>query len=939
MTFPRLYVKPAVRFDEPCVVGPFSLSVDALAMPVFEPLRRRPLSPLAVVALASAVLGLVAPHSAGGSFAWSLASLTVLLGLGAGVRRALRLPASLGAGPGLSLLELFALGAAAWLAASGFLLAAGLASRLPLMVLAAAGLALGAWELATVAPAPRPAGAARSLESRLGIAALVALLSGYCALALLGALVTRGNPFDDHVAYTPFLKRLLEAGNLLEPFSYRRISSYGGQTVLQALVALRGNYESSDLLDRGIFHVVSLLGLIGLMQRRRFHVGVGAVLIFFVIALPEMSINSASGWTGLAMFLAAYAMATREDLAPRLRLPLVFACCAAACTLRQNFLLPAGLFAALLLLAHLAHVAKADKAARAARADDDGLPGLAARWRAALSAERTVALAAIATAAAIIIPYAFATWRSSGSFLYPILLGHMNPIAPTTPLGMTWFEKVAMVVLNGLSAEPIRVWWVILPIMLIARDPRPTQPWRWYLVSSVIGFVYLLQGFLVSDGMTLWRYAFGYVTPLALVLVIEVGDRLPLGAAAKQRGEPDERGEPAPFRLRLPGFAIFLLWLALIAQLTDSRDKLLPRLLDLSQNLSAAKAFGVDRHRGLARSYQALQQALPAGAKVAILLDDPYYLDYSRNDFQNLDLPGFAAPSLQPSFTEPERWRRYFLDHGVRYLAFVDLRKSTYLYRRAEWVRRLFLENELWRFMAAHIVDAGDAFLQLAATTKVLYLDREQGLYALDLSSPTTGPAMTTATATAGLDAPEPVRMDRFVRGLAEREYGSEAWRLVSRHDVIFLPDGGGPSGLRMAAPSPVRDGAEGLLSALFGAPASEPPHRWLNDRTHLRVLGDGSGTQRLRLELWVDVPRLTTTPKLSLVVGGEVLGETAPDATGAVSFDVAPRCSGWCDVYIIASALGEFWLDPEKNRVLKLTSLSWNEAPAASIREANRAP
>lgn len=887
-------------------------------MRALDLLRRRPLSPLAVLALACAALGLGSPHSAAGGLAWALAALTALLGWGAAVRRALRLASSVGPGPGLALCELLALGAAAWIAAGGLLLAVGVATRLPLLALALVGVALGAWELATAAPRP----AARSPEARMGRAALTALFVGYAALVLLGSLVSRGNPFDDHVAYTPLLRRLLDAGNLLEPFSYRRISAYGGQTILQALLAARGNLESTDLLDRGVFHLVSLLGLVGLLQRRRFHAAVGAVLIFFAISLQEMSINSASGWTGVALFLAAYALAAREDLAPARRLPLVFACCAAACTLRQNFLLPAGLFAACLLFAQLAATAKAGRGDRRSR------------WRGALSADRTAGLAAIAAAAAILLPYAFATWRSSGSFLYPVLLGNMSPHAPVAPLGITAIEKLSLIAQYSLSAEPIRIWWVLLPVMLVAKDPRPTQPWRWFLVASAVGFLYLVQGFLVSDATTLWRYAFGYLTPLALVLVVEVGDRFALGGRA-DASDADADDATEPFRLHLPRLGGFLLWLALLVQLLSSRETLLPRLAELGRNASAALQLGADRHRGVARSYAAMQQALPAGAKVAILLDDPYYLDYARNDFQNLDLPGFAAPQPLPAFTEPERWRRYFLDHGLRYLAFVDGNRSTYLYRRADWLRRLFLESELWRFMAAHIIDAGDTFLALAATSKVLYVDREQGLYALDLASELGAAASAASAASGAADEPEPARMDRFVRRLSERDLGNDAWRLVSRRDVIFLPDGDGPSGLRAAAPSPVRDGADDLLSALFGTPPREPPHRWLGDRTHLRIYraspsptgasSDG-GDQRLRLALWVDVRRLATTPKLSLIVDGAVVGEAVPDAAGDVRFDVTPRCAGWCDVYVVSSALGDFWLDPERNRALKLTSLAWNE-------------
>jgi hypothetical protein len=877
-------------------------------MSALASLRQRPHGPLALLAIAGFGLGLALPDSVPGSVGWALATLAILLGWGALARRLLAPAAATTPASSFSFAELLGLGAAAWIFVTGCLLAVDAAARLPLLVLAVIGLGAGAWQLCRRAPASAAAPTPPLLDSKLGRALLAAALLAYFALVLVGSLSTRGNPFDDHVAYTAFTKRLLDTGDLLEPFSYRRISAYGGQTVLLALVGLRGNLEATDLLDRGVFHIAAILSLLSLMKRRRVHPGVAAILIAFLVSLPDLSINSGAGWTGVTLFLTAYAFAARDDLAPRPRLFLVFACCAAACTLRQNYLVPAAAFAACLLFDHLARRLRARPAGES--------------WRPTWRAERATFLGAIAVAALVILPYAVATFRSSGSFLYPVLLGNMNPLAPTRPTGYTFTDELAAIASNLMAAEPIRIWWILAPLMLLAKETRPGTPWRWFLLSSAIGLGFLLHGFLISDATSLWRYAFGFMTPLAFIFLIELGDRLPLGA----RGEQESEG--APPRLRLPAFAIFLVWLAVLAELIASRTLLADRSGQLLTNARAAHSLGAERHRGLTATYQRLQAALPAGASVAILLDDPYWLDYQRNRFANLDLPGFTAPAPLPSFTTPEAWRGYFLEHGYRYLAFVDPRQSTYLFRRSDWMRRLFQDTELWRFMAIRMLDTGDAFLALAGSSKVLF--HEQGMYALDLGARADGTAVAaiaSAGATAAPLAPEDVRADQFVRRLSEGELGGRAWQLLSRRDVLFLPDGHGPLNVRVALPRRSTLAVDSVFTNLLGRPPKEPAHRWLSDRNHYRVRGVSQ--QRLRLELWVDLARLGSTPRLSLIVDGEVAAEANPDDAGDVVFDVPTRCRGWCDVFLVSSTISEFWIAPDELQVLRLTAFEWNELPA----------
>ncbi|HEX8110562.1 MAG TPA: hypothetical protein VF516_22670, partial [Kofleriaceae bacterium] len=756
--------------------------------------------------------------------------------------------------------------------------------------IAAIGLGLALRELVVRARSPerRPAD---PTPPRILYLVLGGVLVVYLALLVLGSIASHGNPFDDYVGYLALTRRMLDCGDLIEPFSFRRISAYGGQTALHALVALRGDVASGDLLDTGMFQAIAVLVIVDLARRRRLHVAATALIVAFVASLPDLSINAAATWTGVAMFLCAYSLASDPARDGR-ALVLTFAVCAGACTLRQNYLLPAGGFAALLLVFQ----------ARARAA--------AASWRTAWAEQRGTAALCVAVAAGVLVPYAIATWRSNATFLYPLVLGTANPAAPLRPTGFTVFDELSFWFAVALDTEPIRIWWVLAPFMLVARDARAARPWAALLIASVVGFAVLVHSFALSDTATLWRYGFGYMTPLAVVFLIEAGARLPL---------VDPRDQPEP-QLRLPALAVFFVWLAVLTQFVQARVTPERRIALLAENVPAGLARGTEK-AGDPALYRELQAALPEGARVAVLLDDPYLLDYGRNDIVNLDLPGFAAPRPGlPSFLGAERWRGYLRSLGIRYAAFVDGEFSSYLFRRRSWVPRIFTDSELFRFMGAHMVDALDSLRELARTSRVVF--HRAGITAIDLGEPVPADAADPAR-----DEPERVRQDAFIRHLAETELHNAAWQLASRRDVVFVRDGAGPSVVQVELPETTSPFTRSLLEQVTGKPLPPPPPcRWLSERTHVRVLG--SGRHHLHVALRVDVARLASIPSARLSIDGAPIGRASPDAQGYLGFDAAVSCTGWCDVYVVFSTASEYWASAESVRGIQLLGFDWTSEP-----------
>lgn len=828
-----------------------------------------------VALLLGGALGFLYPNQLVGVAGWSGIVVAVLYGFGSAVGAAWSLD--------VSFAERLVIGTLVWLTAGGVLLALGLASRLPLLVLAAIGFVLAATALVT--HARKPAAPCDRDENTYVRAVFWIVLTAFLFVGMLGMAGWRSNPFDDQVSYTAFVKRLLDVGNLAEPFSFRRLSAYGGQTLLQALAALRGDVAAIDLLDRGIYQWIAIIVTLDFARKRRLHLGLVVVLIAFLLCLWDMALNSAAVWTGYTLFLSAYRFASCEDLAPRRALILTFATSAGACVLRQNYLVPAGLFATLVLVFHVRSIAKQSS------------------WREAIRAERKTIGVAVGITALVLLPYMIEAWRACGTFLYPIIPGTANPATPLRPTAGTFIDELIFFANVAFNSEPIRTWWLLVPLMLIAKDVRARRPWPALLIASAMGFVLLVHSFMLSDTYNLWRYSFGYLTPLAIVLAIEAGAQKPF----------TERDGEAP--LRMSKVSTFLVWFAILVQLVLAKDWPAKRFAWDVDNIRTAMVLGTAKYDPRFDEHRALQASIPAGAKVALMIDDPYLLDFARNPIVCLDLPGFAAPPPGlPSFTTPDHWRAYFRAHGIRYIAFAETGFSTWLYRREGWVWRMFSDDELFRYIGAHMVDTIDTFEELARTSKVLY--HHAGLYAIDLGD---GPATEPDRG-----APEIDRMYRYIREFSVSQLHSNAWQLASRNDVVFKPDNTGPSDI---VPMPNLTDApdrHSLFGLIFGN--DDPtPFRWMGDRSLVRVRGDGE--HHLHLKAWIKQNRLYSKPIMSVTIDGKPLGRAYPDADGNVLLDVPARCNGWCSVYITLSTMSEWWLTADNLRAAKLLEFGWTPA------------
>lgn len=809
-------------------------------------------------ALGLGAFGFAAPSSVlAGGMAWLAFLLFVISGWGYVVARIARIQDA-----DLGLRAVW--GLAGYLAICGPLLAAGVLSRPVILVLVGVGALAAAWQEWTAATPlwERVVDGLGALRARPGIGLFVLLLVALVVFQIVGAVATLDrNPWDDDIAYTPLVKRLLDTGDLVEPFSFRRLGAYGGQTLLDALAGARGTLANVHLIDRGLCYAVALLALAGYARKLGTHALWTAVIALVLVLLPDTSINTASYWSGVVVFVGLYRCVVDE------RWALAGLVGAAACTLRQNYIAVAVVFLGIALLSRL----------------------LRNGW----TAEKRNWLLAAGLAALVLVPYLIAAYRSNGTFLFPFMEGTWNPSVSLRATAPTWTDELQFLVWCFIETHPLVVIPSVFAVIVFASDPRPSRPIVALLVASTVGLVLMVHAFVGSDANHLWRYAFASAVTLLAVFSLEIG--------------ADDS------TARLVPLGRWVLLASLLLQLAVQRETLPKRFAGLAENIREAR-LGDPGARAQQQRYARLQAAIPAGERVLVMLDDPAFLDFARNRIFNLDTPGYASPSPGlPAFGGPDALRAYLRGLGIRYVAFVRSDRSRYFYRRAFWVWRIFNDAEIFQTMSAYALDSIGALATLS--TQVTVLHEEDGLVALDLGADVPAPPVQTYS--------EVARRAAFVRDLADREELHDAWSLSTRANVLFDEGFTGLVFLDPSTDDPTWYDAfhAPATKATRGTAARwmfRRSHVRVRGNADMRLtLGGkvnlGAAYTRPRLDVMLDGELLST-----------VIPDAGGRFEIDVVVTRAQLAGGWHDVYFVFDSIAEPQKEVRELRSARLESLEW---------------
>ena len=491
---------------------------------------------------------------------------------------------------------------------------------------------------------------------------LAVAIAAATAFIYLGAAGhTFPNPSDDWPAYLPLVRKLLQTGTLIEPFSVRRMAAYGGQTLLQALTLVVAKDSQIQIFDGGICLVLTV-GLIFGFAREARNVSWTLLLLTAsaVLMLPDGRANSASEMSGVVGFVTLWRTATLVDRrrmrGPRAAL-LVALPAAAVATLRQNYLLTVAIVVvALLLRDGVEGRTEAPSGESARRSAPLFLAGRALFWRlpAPLGAAG-VALESHLSVSDHPRELSPGVWRDLrphdlGSPAQGLLLRHVSRRAYSRAAARS--DRAA----GGRGGgEPARFAGAL------AGDDGGVR-------VSLLEPSQLRQ--LHPRALSSSR------TSSALVIVA--------GLAAAEGGDGDAGGAVARSGRGLT--AVGLVATALALQIYGTHEAAVKGL-----NAALDRIHSVDPPPpavvGTPEIERRMQAAVPPKARLLVMIDRPYLLDFARNPIEILDQPGAASPAPGIPLVEgAEKVALYLQAHGIRYVGFVRPDKAVSpLYSRAQW--------------------------------------------------------------------------------------------------------------------------------------------------------------------------------------------------------------------------------------------------------------
>jgi len=600
------------------------------------------------------------PSSYAAVFLWGLAVLIGLIGLGRLVARAVGGEEAEKAGWGLHAVW----GIAVYLFAGGFLALFGACGESGITLLIGAGLAMMIWTTARGGWPTKAAIAAIPWQTWPAFAVV--------ALTFAGGICWQFNlnECDDLATYYNFCEKLLSTGSFDEPFSWRRLASLGGHTLLQCSVLAHASWANAQAFEVALCPVI-LLGLI--LGFRRGALGssqLGLLIALLAVTTPIIRMNSTSHLTGVVLLAGLF---VTLDLIERTALR------------RHRVLVVAGLVAAALCSLRAQNVPVA-------------VGALGLFWLGSWIKDKRPSRAAIMEAAcwggslfAALLPWMIMAWLSNGSPLFPLFNGgnnfSFNPQSVDAPLQARMALPVRMILDPPLL--PLVLCLLALPAWRQGLSARACSA---AAVLTSVALTYSIN--LAPDLKTVERY----VQPLLLaggLSALMTGALLP--------------------RMRRMTWALCLLLVA--TSFGERCDNLLSHYAALSCSDKVKMPFG----SRVVLDHRDAQALVPEGKRILVCSDFPFLFDHQRNPIWTIDLPNAASPAPGLPFQKPpDEMKRYLRNLGIEYLIFVNSAESYVLYNRKIWQTNAEGKTPLWKIQAPFFLDFFDTTERLAASEVTL---------------------------------------------------------------------------------------------------------------------------------------------------------------------------------------------------------------------------
>jgi hypothetical protein len=598
-------------------------------------------------------------------FLWSLFIFLSFWGYGEILRRTINRPEFDDIGWGLTA----AWGMSVVLAIGGLLMAFHLAKAATLMFLVLIGAAAALYYMV------QHLSGSRNPKSYPPVPFYIIILFFLALLAFASSIAwpLQIDPNDDVVLYLFYPQKILQTGTLLDPFSFRRMTTYGGQHLLQALVMIVGGEKNGHVPDRG-FGMLMLFGmLLHLSKGISKQLGLLRFLTIgclFFVSVPR--INTGSHLTGAAMILALILTISKLPapawanwkcyIAPSLLLagagafrPTYLLCCAGIVTLEP-------------IIRHWTALKSSenDKGCSAIIGKHDRQNALAYFVPSAFFSNLKSSFACVLPVALlsfiILIPWMVVLWQSNGTPIYPLFKGTINPeFAVLGNKGGRVFDMASA--LAFLLTPEILVLLFCLGLTGFTNN----RPLAYAAVAMSVALTWLAPYLIgVAALNECYRLTFPMLMPVALWVILST-----LARCKDGNGSWDT----------MYIFPIVLvLGLLLALNLSNAGRELVVQAEYLPQQIISRDPLV---NTEITRADRELQNLTPPGSKILIAADTPYGFDFVRNEIVTVDVPGGCSPSGKwPLFQGSKALEKYLVDQGFKYIIASDFDNAMLFYTR-----------------------------------------------------------------------------------------------------------------------------------------------------------------------------------------------------------------------------------------------------------------
>ncbi len=443
------------------------------------------------------------------------------------------------------------------------------------------------------------------------------LLAGLLCLSSIG--IHEFNVNDDGIAYFPYAKKLLQTGSLIEPFSLRRLASYGGQTIAHSLCLIFFSPKQLSVWDHGLVPLLFLLVLLGFPVEGKKTKYIWPALAFLMSVYDYSRINTAPQSAGvwmIASILLFLKLEKNECPNNNKAMFLLFLLLVSFASLRAHFVMWSGLFLGVYYWIHRKEL------------------------------NRKATSVQMLMLAVLSAPLVAALFESSHSPLFPPFHGNYDQT-----FGTFWFQSVksslgsrAISFLSEGGVQSLLSLGVLF-LFLLWND----LGFRAVFIASIatfIAFAFLSGQILFVDVI---RYCEGLIlAPLMLGLGKILDDFF-----------TQRINSPRPGRLHgkwLPISAICIMTFFVIAGLPVFKEI---RERDF--------LHGFPSNSG-EEELKLLMALIPRGSNVVAAIEDPVFLDFTQHSIFLLDIPGNVSPVKPLRFSRAKETLRLLRESGMDWM-------------------------------------------------------------------------------------------------------------------------------------------------------------------------------------------------------------------------------------------------------------------------------